>query len=206
MLRTLDPLALGATLTDARRTGGAPAVVDVLVAALTDRRVRCDADIDPYLDELKAACRQTRRYREAIPVLQRVATLNSARRHEMAAEIAVVHSHLGEPVKGVALLRTALTQQRRLSTRRRSLAFCVIAEIAAMVLGQSDLARELAALGRTVVLSWSPPAPVIEQPALFDDSAPQASLALFDDSAPRASLEVPLVERPRLRVLQGAAA
>jgi hypothetical protein len=63
MLRTLDPLALGATLTDARRTGGAPAVVDVLVAALTDRRVRSDADIDPYLDELKAACRQTRRYR-----------------------------------------------------------------------------------------------------------------------------------------------
>jgi hypothetical protein len=182
MLLTLDPLALSDTLTDARRTGGARAVVDVLVAALTDRRVRSDADIDAYLDELKAACRQTRRYREAIPVLQRIATLNPARRHEIAAELAVVHGHLGEPVKGVALLRTALAQQRRLSARRRSLAFCVIAEIAAMVLGQSELARELAALGRTALLPWSPPSPVIEQP------------------------ELPFPERPRLRVLQGAAA
>ena len=182
MLLTLDPLALSDTLTDARRTGGARAVVDVLVAALTDRRVRSDADIDAYLDELKAACRQTRRYREAIPVLQRIATLNPARRHEVAAELAVVHGHLGEPVKGVTLLRTALAQQRRLSARRRSLAFCVVAEIAAMVLGQSELARELAALGRTVLVPWSAPSPVIEQP------------------------ELPFVERPRLRVLQGAAA
>ena len=52
MLLTLDPLALSDTLTDARRTGGARAVVDVLVTALTDRRVRSDADIDAYLDEL----------------------------------------------------------------------------------------------------------------------------------------------------------
>jgi hypothetical protein len=182
MLLTLDPLALSDTLTDARRTGGARAVVDVLVAALTDRRVRSDADIDAYLDELKAACRQTRRYREAIPVLQRIATLNPARRHEVAAELAVVHGHLGEPVKGVTLLRSALAQQRRLSSRRRSLAFCVVAEIAAMVLGQSELARELAALGRTVLVPWSAPSPVVEQP------------------------ELPFVERPRLRVLQGAAA
>ena len=82
----------------------------------------------------------------------------------------------------------------RLSARRRSLAFCVVAEIAAIVLGQAALARELAALGRTVVLPWSAPEPAIEQPALFPDPAPSAPPAFA------------IVERPRLRVLQGAAA
>lgn len=144
-----SPLDLDHAIDDARRSHGARGVVDLLVAALTDRRVRRDADIDAYLGVLKSACRQTRRYREAIPVLRRIAVLNPARRHEVAAELALVHGHLKEPAKAIALLETAFVEQRRLPARRRSHEFCLVAEIAATVLHHPALARELAALGRS---------------------------------------------------------
>src|SRR5690606_3672264 len=103
----------------ARRSQGARGVVDLLVSALTDPRVRDDRYIDRYLETLKPACRQTRRYRELIPVLHRIADLNPARRFEIAAELAVVHGHLGERDKGVALLESAYHQQLRLAPARR---------------------------------------------------------------------------------------
>jgi hypothetical protein len=148
-----DPLGLRAVVHDTRRRAGARSVVDVLVAALTRRTVRSDAEIDPYLDELKSACRQTRRFRDAIPVFQRIVTLNPSRRHEVAAELAAVHAHLGETVKAIALLETAYRGQRRLAARRRSFEFCLIGEVAATVLRQPELAREIADLGRTIALA-----------------------------------------------------
>lgn len=144
----------------ARRSQGARGVVDLLVAALTDRGVRDDGYIDQYLDTLKSACRQTRRYREMIPVLHRIAELNPARRFEVAAELAVVHAHLGERDKGVALLESAYNQQVRLAPTRRCPEFSAIGEIAATVLGHPGLARAVAALRRFAVHVWSFVSPV----------------------------------------------
>ncbi|HEY7225548.1 MAG TPA: hypothetical protein VH561_18390 [Micromonosporaceae bacterium] len=145
------PLDLHAAVEEARRTQGAHGVVDLLVVTLTDRRVRSDADIDEHLDTLKAACRQTRRYREAIPVLERIATLNPERRHEVAAELAVVHSHLGETRAAVSLLESAVGEQHALPPSRRSLAFSLTAEVAAVLLRETALAQRCADLGRTAV-------------------------------------------------------
>src|SRR5262245_62091017 len=102
------PLDLHDAIEDARRADGPRGVVDILVAALTDRRVRSDLDIDEHLHLPKSACRQTRRYRDAIPVFHRIAVLNPDRKHEVAAELALVHSHLGERPKAVSLLETAV--------------------------------------------------------------------------------------------------
>lgn len=148
-----SPLDLHDALEETERAFGARGVVDLLVAALTDRRVRDDHEIDPYLDALKSACRQTRRYRDAIPVFHRIAELNPARRFEVAAELAVVHGHLGDPARGIALLESAYAQQRRLPAGRRCPEFCAVAEIAAMVLRNPTLARAIAALRRCVAQS-----------------------------------------------------
>jgi len=141
------PLDLSAAVEESRRTQGAHGVVDLLVVTLTDRRLRSDAVIDEHLAALKSACRQTRRYREALPVLHRVAALNPDRRHEMAAEIAMVHAHLGEHSLAVSILETAIAQQRRLPAWKRSLAFCLVAEVVAYALHRPDLAGECAELG-----------------------------------------------------------
>jgi hypothetical protein len=139
-------LVLYDAIEDARRQRGAHGVVDLLVSALSGVGVRRDADIDRYLDELKSACRQTRRYREVIPVLRRIEELNPARRYEVAAELAVVHAHLGEVDRGRALLAAAVAGERRLPAARRSAAFALIGEVAATVLRQPELARAVAAL------------------------------------------------------------
>jgi hypothetical protein len=143
------PADLHAAVEETRRTQGAHGVVDLLVVTLTDRRLRSDADIDEHLADLKSACRQTRRYREALPVLHRVAALNPDRRHEMAAEIAMVHAHLGEHGVAVAALETAMAQQRRLPAWKRSLAFSLVAEVVAFALRRPELAAECAELGRS---------------------------------------------------------
>ena len=145
------PLGRQATIDETRRAHGAHGVVDLVVVTLTNRRLRSDADIDEHLAALKAACRQTRRYREALPVLHRVATLSPGRRHEMAAEIALVHWHLGERDLAVAVLESAVAQQRSLPAWQRSLAFALVAEIAATVFGRRELAAECAQLGRSSV-------------------------------------------------------
>jgi hypothetical protein len=142
------PLDLQHVIEDVERLDGAHGVVDLLVAALTDRRIKRDSGIDAHLDVLKLACRQTRRYKEIIPVLRRIAVLNPARRPEVAAELALVHGHLKERAKGIAMLEAAFAEQLRLPARRRSAGFCVVAEIAAAVLGKPALAREIAAMGR----------------------------------------------------------
>lgn len=147
----IAPVGLQATIAETRRVQGAHGVVDLIVLTMTSRRLGSDADIDEHLAVLKAACRQTRRYREALPVLHRVATLNPDRRHEMAAEIALVHWHLGERSLAVATLETAVAQQRSLPPWKRSLAFSLVAEIAATVVGRSDLAAVCAQLGRSTV-------------------------------------------------------
>lgn len=144
------PLDLHDVIADAERAHGPSGVVDLLAAALTDPRVRCDSDIDRYLDPLKAACRQTRRHGELIPVLRRVAELNPFRRHEVSAELALVHAHLKETGRGLALLTSAYAEQRALPIRERSTSFCVVAEIAAAVLGQPELGRDIAAMGRAM--------------------------------------------------------
>ena len=166
-----SPLDLRDAIEETRRTSGPHGVVDLLVSALTDTRVRHDSDIDEYLPELKSACRQARRYRDAVPVLRRIAVLNPDRRHEVAAELAVVHGHLREAPAGVALLESALRAQRRLSERRRSFSFFVVAEVAAAVLGRPALAREIAAVGRNVVPAT--PMPWVAAPTLFE-LAPEA--------------------------------
>jgi hypothetical protein len=143
------PLDLPAMVEDVRRTEGAHGVVDLLVVTLTDSQVRTDVDIDEHLGALLAACRQTHRYREAIPVLERVATLNPDRRHEMAAELALIHAHLGERSQAVAMLESAVAQHHQLPVSRRSLAFSLVAEVAALLLRLPDLAQRCAALGRS---------------------------------------------------------
>ena len=139
---------LDLAVAEAARRHGSRGVVDLLVTALTRATVASDTQIDRHLDRLKSACRQTRRYREAIPVIKRIAVLNPARRHEVAAELAMVHAHLGQHATGVSLLESALAAQRRLTPRRRSQTFWAVAEIAARVLGEPALAREVAELGR----------------------------------------------------------
>ena len=140
-----------ATIDETRRAQGAHGVVDLIVGTLANRRLRSDADIDEHLAALKAACRQTRRYREALPVLHRVATLNPHRRHEMTAEIALVHWHLGERDLAVTMLESAVAQQRSLPAFKRSLAFALVAEIAATIVGRRELAVECVQLGRSSV-------------------------------------------------------
>jgi tetratricopeptide (TPR) repeat protein len=147
----LAPPGRQATIDETRHAQGAHGVVDLIVGTLTNRRLRHDADIDEHLAALKDACRQTRRYREALPVLHRIATLNPRRRHEMAAEIALMHRHLGEHDLAIAVLEAAVTQQRSLPAWKRSLAFALVAEIAATVLGRRELAVECAQLGRSSV-------------------------------------------------------
>lgn len=192
-----DPLGLNPTVHETRRRSGARAVVDLLVAALTRRTVRSDAEIDPYLDQLKSVCRQTRRFRDAVPVFQRMATLNPSRRHEVAAELAVVHAHLGEPAKGITMLEMAYRGQRRLAARRRSVEFCLIGEVAATVLRQPDLARDIADLGRTIVLT-RPPSPPAESTM---DSSVEGDVAGgvegFESGPPKG-------RRPRLRLVPAA--
>jgi hypothetical protein len=124
-------------------------VVDLLVAVLTGPLVTADHQIDRYLERLKSACRQTRRYRDAIPVIKRISALNPTRRHEVAAELAIVHAHLSEHAAGATLLESALAAQRRLAPHRRSSSFFVAAEIAARVLGEAALAREIVECARS---------------------------------------------------------
>lgn len=179
----LTRLGRQTTFDETRRAQGAHGVVDLIVVTLTNRRLRSDADIDEHLAALKAACRQTRRYREALPVLQRVATLNPRRRHEMAAEIALVHWHLGERDLAVAVLESAVAEQRSLPAWKRSLAFALVAEIAAMVVGRRELAVECAQLGR----SSATPAPRSARAATTARSVkPAAAKAFTPDERPAA--------------------
>ena len=150
------PVDLRDAVEQTRRSQGAHGVVDLLVVSLTDRRLRSDSEIDEHLDDLKAACRQTRRYREAIPVLERIAALNPDRKHEVAAELALVQTHLGERAKAVSALEAAASAQQQLPIAKRSLAFSLVAEVAALVLRQPELAQQCAALGRST--AFAPPA------------------------------------------------
>ncbi len=197
------PADLNDAVEEVRRTQGASGVVDLLVTTLTDRRVRSDAEIDQHLDSLKAACRASRRYRETIPVLQRIAVLNPGRKHEVAAEVALVHSHLGEHGKALTLLESAVAQQHRLPAWRRSLAFSLVAELVATLLRQPLLAQECAALGQSTT------AP---RPARAKQSAPARKRSGLGRSV--LATEPALADvggaqpsgRPRLTLLQGSAA
>lgn len=207
------PLDLQHVIEDVERRDGAHGVVDLLVAALTDRRLKRDSDIDTYLDALKVACRQTRRYKEIIPVLRRIGVLNPARRPEVAAELALVHGHLKDRAKGIALLEAAFAEQLRLPARRRSSGFCVVAEIAAAVLGRPALAREIAAMGRALV-----PGTVsdLAQPLFsLEDLAPRVATMTtrvpgeFDDGDTDRGLDFDWAVgsgRPRLELVRSAAA
>jgi hypothetical protein len=68
-----------------------------------------------------------------------------------------VHWHLGERSLAIATLESAIAQQRSLPAWKRSLAFSLVAEIAATVVGRSELAAECARLGRSSVR----PAPLV---------------------------------------------
>jgi hypothetical protein len=178
------PLNLQHLIEETERAYGAHGLVDLLVAALTDRRIKRDDDIDTYLETLKVACRQTRRHQELIPVLKRIGVLNPSRRPEMAAELALVHAHLKDRAKGVALLESTLAEQLRRPARRRSLAFCVAGEIAAAVLGKPALAREIAALGRAVMVALSASeATVWAEPLLFSLDEPSVAESSFAESS-----------------------
>jgi hypothetical protein len=174
----LAPAGLQSTIEETRHAEDAHCVVDAIVATImSSRRQGSDADIDENLAALKDACRQTRRYREALPVLHRVAALNPNRRHEMTAEIALVHWHLGERTMAVATLTTAVAQQRNLPAWKRSLAFSLVAEIAAMVFGRSDLAAVCAHLGRSIVTPAPRRAPATTGRTVPKAVTPQATAA-----------------------------
>ncbi len=157
-------LDLPAAIEETRRRHGAHGVVDLLLVALTDRRLRSDADIDEHLSVLKSACRQTRRYRELGPVLRRIATIHPERRYEMAVEAALVHAHVGEFPQAIAMLASAIAQQRGLAPAKRSLSFAVAAEVAAVVLGRFDLAAECAELSRSSAVAAPRPARGVVRP------------------------------------------
>jgi hypothetical protein len=189
---TLSPLDLYDLIDDTERLHGARGVVDLLVEVLIGPRVRDDADIDEYLPTLKSACRQSRRYRDIIPVLQRIAELNPTRRHEVAAHLAVVHGHLKEPMQGIALLKRAVAAHGRLRKAERSQQFFAVAEIAAAVLGQPALAHEVATAGRVAMLAplrWRDEA-LFTLPMPAPGSSPALALApdLVDAGRPRLSL------------------
>jgi hypothetical protein len=191
------PLSLQHLIEETERAYGARGVVDLLVKALTDRRVRCDTDIDVYLDRLKVACRQTRRYAEIIPVLKRIAQLKPARKAEMAAETALVHGHLKSRAAGVTVLQAAFAEQLRRPARRRSAEFCVVGEIAAAVLGRPDLARDIAAMGRAVSPDAMSPDAVIPDAVIPGALAParssKAGPARVEPVVPPFALEPPFV-------------
>ena len=186
-----------ATIDETRRAQGAHGVVDLIVGTLANRRLRSDADIDEHLAALKTACRQTRRYREALPVLHRVATLNPHRRHEMTAEIALVHWHLGERDLAVTMLESAVAQQRSLPACRRSLAFALVAEIAATIVGRRELAVECVQLGRSSVT----PAPRSAGAAPARNVKPAGAKASTPDEMPasRVPATAPSVGRRRVK-------
>lgn len=169
----LAPAGRPATIEEISRTHGADGVIDLVVGTLTNRRRRSDADIDENLVALKDACRQTRRYREALPVLRSIAANNPRRRQEMAAEIALVHRHLGEHEVAIAVLEAAISEQRSLPAGKRSLPFALVAEIAAVVLGRRELAAECARLGRSSVA----PAPSARAATTARTATPNASRA-----------------------------
>jgi hypothetical protein len=185
----LSPLDLPAAIAETQRASGASGVVDLLAPALAGARVRRDRDIDEFLPLLRSACRQTGRHREMVPVLRRIAELNPDRRHEVAAELAVVHGHLGEPAKGLTLLRSALAEQRKLPEGLRCLEFFVVAEVAAVVLGRPDLARQIAAAGRHAVPAEFRPRPEAEavQPVLVAVRAVPATAASVRAAGVRAA-------------------
>jgi hypothetical protein len=200
-----DPLGLRDALAEATRSSGARGVVDLLAMVLTGRRVRSDSDIDAYLDRLKSACRQTRRHRELVPVLRRIVQLNPGRRHEVAAEIAVVHAHLREVATGVSVLEMAYRAQRRIGARRRSLEFCVLGEVAAIVLGRPDLAHEIAGLARVTANArtraaqagtgaLAPALPVLDVPVL--------DVAVPDPTVPDLTMPDPSVAEVSVRRLR----
>jgi hypothetical protein len=197
------PLDLPAAIEAARRTQGAHGVVDLLVSALTDRRVRSDAEIDEHLDTLKAACRATRRWAEMIPVLERIAALNPQRRHEVAAEVALVHVQLGQHGKALSLLESALAQQRRLPAWRRSLAFSVVAEVVAQLLHAPTLAQECAALAESTATPRPARAHRVAAPRR---RAGLARPVLVSDSEGAFAGPTRPKSRARLMLLQGSAA
>lgn len=201
------PLDLRDAVEDVRRTKGAHGVVDFLVLTLTDRQLRSDAEIDEHLETLKAACRVTRRWAEVIPVLERIAVLNPDRRHEVAAEMALVHLQLGEAKKALSLLESAVAQQRRLPASRRSRDFAVTAEVVAMLLRAPALAQECALLAE----SSAPARPArirraaaprrrsgLARPVLVAE--PESAPAGHPSAPPRPK------SRARLTLLQGSAA
>jgi hypothetical protein len=201
------PLDLRDAVEEVRRSQGAHGVVDLLVLTLTDRRVRSDADIDEHLETLKSACRVTRRWAEAIPVLERIAALNPDRRHEIAAEVAMLHLHRGEQGKALSLLESAVAQQRRLPAWKRSLPFSVAAEVVAMLLRAPVLAQECASLAESTATARPARAQRtaaprrragLARPVL--DAEPVPAAAGHPTAAARAK------SRARLTLLQGSAA
>jgi hypothetical protein len=201
------PLDLRDAVEEARRTRGAHGVVDLLVLTLTDRRVRSDADIDEHLEALKAACRVTRRWAEAIPVLERIAALNSDRRHEVAAEVALIHVHLGERGKALSLLESAVAQQRRLPAWKRSPEFAASAEVVALLLRAPSVVQECATLAESTATARPARAQRATAPRRRSGLArpvlvaePQSTAASSPAAPSRAK------SRARLTLLQGSAA
>jgi hypothetical protein len=194
----LAPPARQATIDETRRAQGAHGVVDLIVGTLANRRPRSDADIDEDLAALKDACRQTGRYREALPVLHRVATLNPRRRHEMTAEVALVHWHLGERDLAVTMLESAVAQQRTLPAGKRSLAFALVAEIAATIVGRRELAVECVQLGRSSVTP-TPHSAAAATPARRVKPAGAKASTRHDMPASGAPATAPSVGRRRVK-------
>jgi hypothetical protein len=204
------PLGLRNAVEDVRRTQGAHGVIDLLVLTLTDRQLPSDAEIDEHLETLKAACRVTRRWAEALPVLQHLAAVNPDRRHEFAAEMAFIHLQLGETKKALSLLESAVAQQLRLPANRRSRDFAVTAEVVALLLRAPALAQECALLAESAAPARpARPARVrrAAAPRRRSGLARPVLVAEYDSAFTGHPTAPPLAKsRARLTLLQGSAA
>ncbi|MDT5024356.1 MAG: hypothetical protein QOE61_782, partial [Micromonosporaceae bacterium] len=139
------PLDLDAALENADED----AVIDILVAALTDRRARGDKAVVEYVGVLLERCQEAGRERDAIDSLQVIAGLEPAIAGTLAAEVALLHADLGERAAALEVLRRQYAVERSLLPADKDLDFYASAALTADGLGDADLARSLVLDGLT---------------------------------------------------------
>src|SRR5258705_3482067 len=119
----LRPLDLEAALEAADVDGSRDAVIDLLVAALTDPRARGDDGIEGYVDTLIEACRDAGREPDAIETLRVIAGLEPDLAGTLTVEIACLHADLDEDAAAVDVLTQGLAEQQRRPAAERGLNF-----------------------------------------------------------------------------------
>jgi hypothetical protein len=162
------PLDLDAALENADED----AAIDILVAALTDRRARGDQAVVEYVGVLLERCQEAGRERDAIDSLQVIAGLEPAIAGTLAAEVALLHADLGEGAAALEVLRRQYDVQRSLLAADKDLDFYASAALTADGLGDADLARALVLDGLTSAMEVNDSAAISGFQSLRNRNAP----------------------------------